>query len=265
MDLHERAGTDFPERTFLITGASSTLGRAFVRWFSARPGVALAATTRGNLRCPALESRPDALWIPGADLLQPDHMNRVRDQVADFARGPLHVVNCVGHFPGFKRICETDIFTARRVYEENVLTVYSAAQALVPLMVERGGGHFVAFSSHSVYQTYPFMGAFASAKAAVETLVRAIANEHSRDGIIATALALATVDSAQERALAPHGDFEHWLKPHQICQFVDGMVAQPFSIMNGNTIHLYNYSHSYFGQAYFDRVGRDLEAAGPPE
>lgn len=241
-------------QTFLITGAGSMVGRALVAHLSNRSEVRLLLTTRRQAVFSGLNS--STLHLPNINFLDTADLMTFSNWISSEIDGPFTVINCLGYFPGFISITDLSIDDARRVYESNVLALYAVAQACIPVMTKNGGGHFVAFSSHAVAQAYPLMGAFASAKAAVELLIKAIANEYARDGIIATALAPATIDTPVERELTPQGDFEHWVRPEQICNLIDRLVDGSFSIMNGNTIQLYNYSDSYFGQSYFDRIGR---------
>jgi len=182
-------------------------------------------------------------------------MSRFAAAVLHWADGPFHVINCVGYFTEYRAICETPVDEARRIFESNVLALYSTAKTLLPIMGSNGGGHFIAFSTHAVTESYPLMAAFTAAKAAVDSLVQSIANEHSKDRIIANALAIATLNSPRERSLRPSADNSDWLQVEQIVQFVEHTMQTPFGIMNGNTIHLFNYSDSFFHQSYFDRLG----------
>ena len=82
---------------------------------------------------------------------------------------------------------------ALTVFYSYVSSLFATSIAFLPVMRAKGGGHFIAFSSHAVPHSYPLMAAFLAAKAAVYSLVLSIANEWARDGIIANALAIATL------------------------------------------------------------------------
>ena len=243
--------------SFVITGASSELGLALSSSLLKESGVSLLLTSRRDLDAPAAEAGHRVLLSPGLDLADASSAAELRARSEQFFEGPFHVVNCVGYFPGYKGIDEIGPDVARAVYESNVLAVYAAAHALLPLMRRRGGGHFITFSSHTDYQCYPLMAAFTSAKSAVESLTRSIAHEFSRDGVVANTLALATLATEAERRLKPSGDQENWLQLPQVCGVIRELVTSPFSVVNGNTIHLYNHSESYFHQSYFKRIGRE--------
>lgn len=243
------------KQLFLITGSSSCLGRSMVDFLVRDKNVSVLSTTREPTPTLELANRRNHLHLAGIDLLNSSDVAALTQQVNRWADGPFTVVHCVGCFPAYKDICQTDLSEVRRVYEANVFTLYAITPALIPLMKVHGGGHFIAFSSHTVYEAYPLMAAFTSAKAAVESLVRSIANEYSKDKIFSTALALATLDTPKERKMRPRTNHSDWLKPIQVCRLVRTLAKDP--IMNGNTIHLFNYSNSFFHQSYYDRIGLD--------
>ncbi|PLX85219.1 MAG: hypothetical protein C0617_04850 [Desulfuromonas sp.] len=241
--------------SYLITGVSSHLGEKLVGHLSEDPGNRVFTTSRGPSAFDQITAKPNHQHLTGVDLLQADDVSRLFSAVSRWAEGPFHVVNCVGYFPGYSAMRQTPFDEFRRVFECNVLTLYATANALLPLMQAKGGGHFMAFSSHSVAQAYPLMAAFTAAKAAVESLVRSIANEHAKEGIVANAFAIATINTPREHDLRPGADSSGWLDVEQISRYVVEIVRAPFSIMNGNTIHLYNYSDTFFHTSYFDRLG----------
>lgn len=240
---------------YLITGANGYLGRSLAGHLCAVAGNKVLTTSRGPSEFDKLPDSSIRRHLSSVDLLQRADIAKLVSAVDRWADGPFHVVNCAGYFPEYKSICETSLDEARRVFDSNVLALYAAAHALLPIMQTRGGGHFIAFSSHAVTQSYPLMAAFTAAKASVDTLVQSIANEYSKDGIVANALAIATLNSPKERQLRPKANSSGWLEVDQIIHFIEQMVRSPFKIMNGNTVHLFNYSESFFHQAYFDRLG----------
>lgn len=240
--------------SFVITGAGSYLGRALAEFLSTDESTSLVLTSHHQCDFKYLGQTERILHCPNIDLTEEQDVAELCRRVNSFFKNRFHVINCAGYFPGYKRLSTLSLAEARRVYEGNVLTLYSVAKELLPLMKARGGGHFMAFSSHTVYQSYPLMAAFTSAKAAVESLIQCIAYEYSKDHIIANTLALATLATEVEKSLKPYGDHANWLQPLQVCQLIRELVEAPFSIMNGNTIHVFNHSESYFHQSYYDRI-----------
>lgn len=240
---------------YLITGSNSYLGKKMASYLALSEGNQVFTTSRSPSEFDKKTLGSNHQHLSGIDLLHPDEISRLASTVSQWADGSFHIVNCAGYFPGYKPINEIAVDEAKKIFESNVLSLYATANKLLPIMCSKGGGHFIAFSSHAVTQSYPLMAAFLASKAAVGSLIQSIANEYARENIIANALAIATLDSPRERNLRPTADSSDWLQIEQILRYVEEMVRSPFSIMNGNNIHLYNYSDSFFHQSYFDRLG----------
>jgi NAD(P)-dependent dehydrogenase (short-subunit alcohol dehydrogenase family) len=243
--------------SFVITGAGGDLGRSLAEFLIADTEVRLVLTTHREHDFGELQKTGRVLYCPNLNLTDEQDLATLAGKVDTFLKTRFHVLNCVGYFPGYKPLVEINISEARRVLESNLLAVYGIATTLLPLMQSRKGGHFLAFSSHTDYQSYPLMAAFTSAKAGLESLVRSIAHEYSKDGVVANTLAVATLATDLERTLKPLGDHENWLQLSQVCQLIRELIESPFSIMNGNTIHLYNHSESFFHQSYFERISSE--------
>jgi NAD(P)-dependent dehydrogenase (short-subunit alcohol dehydrogenase family) len=240
---------------YLITGANSHLGKYLANHLSKTANNKVFTTSRRPSKFDNLPKAKNHQHLKGIDLLQPEDLSRLAAAVDRWADGPFQIINCVGYFPGYITIRETSIEEACRVFESNVLSLFATANALLPIMQSKGGGHFIAFSSHAVTQSYPLMAAFTAAKASVDSLIQSIANEYSQHHIAANALAIATLDSPKERAIRPAAKKSDWLRAEQIARLVENIVQTPFGVMNGNTIHLFNYSNTFFHQSFYDRLG----------
>lgn len=238
------------KNNFLITGASCSLGSAFLNELSNRD-CKVIATSRRTLEVPL---DPDVLQVPDIDLTDDndlDRLSQVLDSEFDYR---FHVINCTGHFPGYVDVVDTKMQEAKQVFDGNVLAVIGAATKFIPMMARLGGGHFIAFSSHTVYQHYPKLAAFTAAKAALESLIKGIANEYSGVGIVANTFALATLLTELEKKMKPKGDFANWLNPESVANTVVKFVQENNNLVNGNTIHLFKHSETYFRQSYFERI-----------
>lgn len=240
----------------MITGASGYLGHAMAEELSEDKDAFLILVGRHREKVGEVEffDNNRMLRLAGLDLTLEQDVYTLVQNVEKLCPGQFDVINCVGRFPGYRPVIQVSGREALDVFNSNYLTVYNVAHALIPLFRKRGGGNFVAFTSHSRYQAYPLMAAFDSSKAAVEQLIRHIANEESCNGLIANAFALATLATEEEFRLKPHGDHEHWLRPREVASAVCHALRSPAGLINGNTIHLYKYSPTYFASSYFDRI-----------
>ena len=240
--------------SFVITGANSFLGREFAKMLSRNENYKVFLTSRSKFNFNGLLKNKNVSYLPEIDLTIESDVEKLIIAINDFLPDKFHVINCLGYFPGYETVEEINISTAKKVFDSNVLTLYSVANKLLPLMCKRKGGHFIGFSTHTSYQNYPKMVAFTAAKAAVESLIKGIANEYLDKGINANTIALATLYTETELKIKPKGDSKNWLNTDEVCELVENLIIQPSKLLNGNVIHIYKYSDSFFHQSYYDII-----------
>lgn len=244
------------QHSFVITGANSFLGRAFAKTLSNNEAYKVFLTSRNKFNFNGLLKKKNVSYLPEIDLTVESDAKKFADAVNDFLPDQFHVINCLGYFPGYDTLEEINTETAKKIFDSNVIALYSVANNLLPHMCKRKGGHFIGFSTHTSYQHYPRMVAFTAAKIAVESLIRGIANEYLEKGINANTIALATLLTETELKMKPKGDSKNWLNTDEVCEFVENIVLQPSKLISGNVIHIYKYSDTFFHQSYFDRINK---------
>ncbi len=242
------------QHSFVITGANSFLGRAFAKMLSNNEDYKVFLTSRSKFNFNGLLKKKNVSYLSEIDLTIESDVEKLAIVINDLIPHKFHVINCIGYFPGYELIKDLSISTAKNVFDSNVLALYSVANKLLPLMCKRKGGHFIGFSTHTSYQHYPKMAAFTAAKTAVESLIRGISNEYIEQGINANTIALATLLTETELKIKPKGDSVNWLNTDEVCKLVENIILQPSNLINGNVIHVYKYSDTYFHQSYFDRI-----------
>jgi len=245
------------QQSFVITGANSFLGRTFAEYLSKNDNYKVFLTSRSEYDFSNLTKNKNVSCLQGIDLTVETDVEKLCDAVNEFMPEKFHIINCLGYFPGYESIENISISEAKKVFDGNILALYSIANKFIPMMSKRNGGHFIAFSTHTSYQHYPKMVAFTAAKSAVESLIKGIANEYLDKRINANTIALATLLTEVEQKMKPNGDFKNWLDTNEVCQFVEHLILQPNNeLLSGNVIHIYKHSDSYFKQSYFDRINQ---------
>lgn len=242
------------QHSFVITGANSFLGSAFAKMLSKNKNYKVFLTSRSKFNFNGLLKKKNVSYLPEIDLTIESDVEKLCNAINEFIPGQFHVINCLGYFPGYETIEEINIPTVKKVFDSNVIALYCVANKLLPLMCKRKGGHFIGFSTHTSYQHYPKMVAFTAAKVAVESLIRGISNEYLEKGINANTIALATLLTETEMKIKPKGDSKNWLNTDEVCELVENIITQPSKLINGNVIHVYKYSDTYFHQSYFERI-----------
>jgi 3-oxoacyl-[acyl-carrier protein] reductase len=124
-------------------------------------------------------------------------------RVAERAGGLDVLVNNAGvnlaRSPG---VAELSAEEWRRVLDVNLSGTLHCTQALLPLMLERGGGRIVNFSSVLALAGFPGQSAYAASKAGILGLTRVWARELGPRGITVNCVVPGYIDTAMNNAAA---------------------------------------------------------------
>ncbi len=209
---------DFTGRTALVTGCGSDKGIGFAAArLVARLGASVAITSTTAER---IEERGADLRRDGANVST--HVADLTDRGQAFelvssaqeALGPVEIlVNAAGMVQtgtpavgaAFGELGPEDL---QRELEITLKTAFHTTQAALPSMVDRRFGRIVMVSSVTgPYVTSPGSAAYASAKGAMDGMMRTIAFEYGRFGITANSVApgwIATASSTPDELTAGH-------------------------------------------------------------
>ena len=174
-------------KAWLITGVSTGLGRA-TAVAALDAGHMVVGTVRRHADREAFEAlapgQAHGLLLDMADL---DRVPRVIER-ADRELGPIEVlINNAGY--GLEGPLEAiSIADLRRLYDANLFGALAAAQALIGPMRSRGGGRIVNVSSITALVSSPALGAYASSKAALNSLSEVLRKEVAPFGIKVSAI-----------------------------------------------------------------------------
>jgi NAD(P)-dependent dehydrogenase (short-subunit alcohol dehydrogenase family) len=173
--------------TFLITGVSSGLGRAFAT-ASLGAGHTVVGTVRRAEQAAEFEQlAPGRAHARLLDVTDTDTIAPVVDAI-EAEIGPIDVlVNNAGY--GVEGTFEeTDLATFRRQFDVNVFGAIAVTQAVLPHMRERRTGHIVFVTSMGGLRTFPGLSAYHGSKFAMEGIAGTLADEVSPLGIHVTAI-----------------------------------------------------------------------------
>jgi NAD(P)-dependent dehydrogenase (short-subunit alcohol dehydrogenase family) len=187
-----RIGARLKNKTALITGATSNIGRAIAVAFAAE-GAHVAAAGRSPER--GSEVIEDIRAAGGrADFLAA-HLDGSAQASADLAQAAAQVlggrvdvlVNNAGIYPG-PSTADTDEATFDEVYAVNVKAPFFLTAAIAPAMARRGGGVVINLGSWVARLGIPLGSLYSSTKGAMETLTRAWAAEFGSSGVRVNAI-----------------------------------------------------------------------------
>lgn len=210
------------DRRVWITGASSGIGEGLARVLDRR-GARLVLSARRRDRLEEVRSglgRPDDHQVLPMDVTDIDRTDE-RVQEA-WAGGPIDVMIHNAGISQRSLAADTDVSVDRRVMEVNYFGVVALTKALLPAMLERGGGRFVVVSSLVGKISTPMRSGYSASKHALHGFFDALRAELYDRGIrvtlacpgfVRTEISFhaltgdgseqGTMDDAQEHGLAP--------------------------------------------------------------
>jgi short-subunit dehydrogenase len=187
-----------PDRTALVTGASSGIGVELARQLAGRGhGVTLVARREDKLRALADELAASSgvrTEVIAADLTDPASRDGVVRELA--ARG-LEVdvlVNNAG-FSTMGPVYRSDPEREVAMVRTDVEAVVHLCSALTPGMVARGRGAVLNVASTAAFQPIPGQAGYAASKAFVLSYSRAIGQELKGTGVTVTTLCPGPVET----------------------------------------------------------------------
>lgn len=230
--------SDVSRRSVVVTGGSGGLGTAVTWAFLAR-GDRVVVPWIAERELSRLPEDPDLVLVQ-ADLFSPEgaaEVARVASQVDD---APLtSVVNLVGGFGGDGKVHEASVESFESMLRLNLRPTYLVCQATVPSLIAAGGGSIVCMSSRAALHPFPGAAGYITAKAAVLTLVEAMAAEYEQHKIRVNAVVPSVIDTAANRAAQPDADYSSWVAPQRIADVITWLCSEGSSVVSGARVPVY--------------------------
>ena len=180
-----------PDRTCIVTGASSGIGTEIARILAARGhGVTLVARRLDRLERLAgqlADRHGIRAEVVVADLAEPDQRRAVVAAVEERGLTAEVLVNNAG-FSTTGPVAEIDPSREIAMIRTNVEAVDHLSALVLPGMLERGRGAILNVASTASYQPLPGQAGYSASKAYVRTFSTALAGEVADRGITVTAL-----------------------------------------------------------------------------
>jgi len=181
---------DFTGRTAVITGGAAGIGAEIARHYAAAgANVAIwdlsepADMPAGAIACQVDISRPDQIAAAVAETCDRFGGIDFLSHNAGFAGPTLPVTDC-----------DADLWA--RVIEVNLTGTFHLAQAIVPVMQQRGFGRIVNMASLAGKEGTPNASAYSAAKAGVIGFTKSLAKELAQTEIRVNCLAPAAINTA---------------------------------------------------------------------
>ncbi|MET9265753.1 oxidoreductase [Amycolatopsis sp. NPDC004079] len=175
-------------KIFLITGASSGLGRAFAE-AALQAGHTVVGTVRKQADAEAFEQlQPGKCLARILDVTDDDAVFRTVDEI-EAEVGPIDVAIAnagYGHEGVFE---ESTMAELRAQFEVNVFGVVATVKAVLPYLRQRRRGHILGVTSMAGLITVPGTSFYQGSKYAVEGILETVGKEVAPFGVHVTAIA----------------------------------------------------------------------------
>lgn len=245
-------------RLALVAASSQGIGRATAQAFAAEgANLAMCARNQANLRSAASEIQKQHAVEVLSEAFDVTDASAVRQFVAEaakkFGRIDICVTNAGG--PPAKGFLATTPDDWQSAVNQNLLSVVHFAREVIPYMQHRKWGRLITITSITVKQPVADLVLSNAVRTAVVGLVKSLANEFGKDGILvnnvgpgytatdrlknlAAARARATGQSEEEisRNWTADTPLQRLGQPEEIAQAIVWLASERASFITGQTI-----------------------------
>jgi NAD(P)-dependent dehydrogenase (short-subunit alcohol dehydrogenase family) len=242
------------DKVVLITGGSRGLGRVLAKVFAAEGAKVVIAARRAD----ALESTRREIEAAGgvvlalaADMTQPQDIGRVVTAAIDrFGRIDV-LINNAGTLGPTPRpaLIDTDPDALLETFRVNTVGPLRVTQAVLPRMIERGGGLIVNVTSDAARGAYLEWGAYGASKAALELIGLTWAAELQGTGVRVVNVDPGDLQTEMQQAASPGEDISDRALPESAAPAFVWLASQAGSVVTGERIQAQEFKRETPGFA----------------
>jgi NAD(P)-dependent dehydrogenase (short-subunit alcohol dehydrogenase family) len=229
-------------KVVIVTGSVGNLGQATARSLLG-VGAKTVLVDRSNDRLqenyPDLVNSSDHLLAGGADLTNPDSLQRMVQSACDRFGRIDALVNTVGGWRGGKPVHETDLADWDFLFEVNLRTTLLSCRAVIPQMLRQRYGKIVNVASRDGLAGGPGYSAYSASKSAVLRLTESMAAELKSSDINVNCIMPGTIDTPQNRKAMPNADFAKWVTPEAIADVILFLISDAARAISGAALPVY--------------------------
>lgn len=233
---------NFSGKVALVTGAAGNLGSAVSRaYLEAGAQVVLVDYKEQRLKevFPDLIPSEEHVLAPSTDLTQAEEAQNMVQGAVDQLGSIDALVHTVGGFTMGDKVHEMDRDTWQGMIDLNVTTFLNMVQAVVPAMLEAGGGKIVSIGARPALEGKPKMGPYSVAKTAVLRLTESMSAELKGEGINVNCVLPGTIDTPENRTAMSDADFSKWVQPQSLADVILFLTSDAARDIHGAAIPVY--------------------------
>lgn len=224
---------NFDDRCVMVTGAAGNLGRAVARAFAARGAALVLVDSRAAKLQQAFGGENDKRRFAPVDLLDPASVEAaVSAAIARFGRIDA-LCNLAGGFRMGTAAHETSDGDWNDMFDLNVRTLLRATRAVVPRMIDAGGGRIVNVGAFAAQKGAALMGAYVASKSAVIRITETMSAELRDRGINVNCVLPTIIDTPENRAAMPDADPARWVAPDDLANAIVFLASNEARAVHG--------------------------------
>lgn len=218
-------------RVVLVTGAGTGLGRETAIQLAAEGAeVVLAGRRKEKLQETAqvIEQAGGRSIVFSVDVTNSEEVNRLRDQlIAQVGRLDV-LINNVGGTGDYSTIHDMTVSSWDHTIRLNLYSSFIVTNAFLPIMRKQQYGRIVSITSAMANYVYEGLGAYSAAKAGLEGLMRTVALEEEKNGILVNMFDPGNLKTEQN----PYGEGD----PATVVDGIVKLATLPEDGINGQVI-----------------------------
>lgn len=173
----------------LVTGASSGIGEATARRFSAEGARVIVAARRRDRLEQLADTLSGGCHAIVLDVRDAEAVKQTIDTLPDQWKAIDILVNNAGLARGLSKLHEGDLTDWNEMIDTNIKGLLHVSRAVIPGMVERGRGHVINIGSIAGHWVYPNGNVYCATKFAVNALTQGMTID-----LVDTPVRVSTVD-----------------------------------------------------------------------
>jgi NAD(P)-dependent dehydrogenase (short-subunit alcohol dehydrogenase family) len=230
------------DKVCIITGPVGNLGMATARLFQ-QAGAKTVLVDRSQDRVrevfAEIADSGDHFLAGGIDLANPEALAKLVEQTrAKFDRVDV-LVNTVGGYRGGKPVHTTDLADWDFLFNVNLRCTLLCCRAVIPQMLKQESGRIINVASRDGLRGTAAYAAYSASKSAVLRLTESLADELKASNINVNCIMPGTIDTPQNRAAIPNGDFSRWVEPAAIAEVIAFLASDSSRAINGAALPVY--------------------------
>jgi NAD(P)-dependent dehydrogenase (short-subunit alcohol dehydrogenase family) len=218
----------FDQRTVVITGAAGHLGRVVANAFGELGANLVLLDAR--------EEKLGSHLFVKTDLRDAESVQRAVNQALErFGRIDV-LCNIAGAFRMGAPVHETKDADWDFLFDVNAKSVLHTSRAVVPAMLEAGGGRIINIGAYAAQKGAAAMGAYVASKSAVIRITESMAAELREKNINVNCVLPTIIDTPDNRAAMPKADPRRWVATQDLAAVIVFLASDAARAIHGAAI-----------------------------